>query len=397
MDRSERLGLEQVRSIWARPTRPAWHYLDVTLLLAAVALSVIGVLAVYAATSHRLVDAGLPASAHAARHGALAAAGAGVALLIMSIDYLRWRALTGVAWLLSLGLLAAVWAPLGQAARGAERWVDLGILTVQPAEFVKLAVIVAGAAWLARREDGPRIRDVLVVVLVTAIPVVLVAAQPDLGTAAVLAWLGAILLVVGRAQVRWLVGLGISAMVGLMVALESQLLRDYQVERITAFLRPDDPELYRTALYNTRQALIAMGVGGVHGQGFGQGMHTRLAYVPESSTDFILTVIGEEAGFVGTTVVLGLFAVLVLRAIWAAATAADLFGTLLCAGVAGLWFIHMAINVGMTLGLLPVVGLPLPFVSFGGSALLAAWIGVGIVESVRMRRHRLTARQPARA
>jgi rod shape determining protein RodA len=218
MDRTERLRLSEVTADWDRGTRPPLWRLDWTLLLVAAALSAIGVTAVFAATAPRLAAAGVPVWTSAARHAALAAVGMGLAIAVIAVDYRRWRPATGVLWLLGVALLVAVWSPLGQAAQGAQRWIQIGGVALQPAELAKLAVILAGAACLARCGGRPRARNLLLVGLLAAIPAGLVVAQPDLGTAIVLLWLAAVLLVAGRTPLRWLVGLAITGIVGLVVA-----------------------------------------------------------------------------------------------------------------------------------------------------------------------------------
>ncbi|MEX0591945.1 MAG: FtsW/RodA/SpoVE family cell cycle protein, partial [Nitriliruptoraceae bacterium] len=219
-----------------------------------------------------------------------------------------------------------------------------------------------------------------------SVPLLLVFAQPDLGTSIVFAWLLAVLFLVGGVAARWLFGLVSVSMVGLVYVLQSDVIQEYQLRRLTAFLDAGNPALAQGAAFHTRQSLIAIGSGQLSGKGLFQGTQTALAYVPENHTDFIFTVIGEEFGFVGTAAVVGLFGVIVWRALSIATHAKDLMGTLLATGVAGILLLQVFINIGMTIGIMPVTGIPLPFVSFGGTSLIVWFTMVGLLLNVHMRR-----------
>ncbi|MGH3441684.1 MAG: FtsW/RodA/SpoVE family cell cycle protein, partial [Nitriliruptorales bacterium] len=211
--------------------------------------------------------------------------------------------------------------------------------------------------------------------------------QPDFGTFIVFPWTAFVLLVVGGTKARWLVALGLLAVLGIVAVLRLGIieLEAYQVARLTSFLDPSNADP-RGSFYSTQQSLIAVGSGGFAGKGLLEGTQTNLSYVPENHTDFIFTVIGEEFGFLGGIVVLALFAVLLWRGLRIAAMAKDLFGTLIATGAVAIFTIQIFVNIGMTIGVSPVTGIPLPFVSYGGTSLIAGYLLVGLMLNVHMRR-----------
>jgi len=220
--------------------------------------------------------------------------------------------------------------------------------------------------------------------ILAAIPMLLVFIQPDFGTSIILATIMLAPLVVAGAKVRHLVILGLVAAVGIFGAFQLNIVKDYQIQRLTSFLDPQNDAL--SAGYNRLQAEIAIGSGGITGRGYLKGSQTNLNFVPAQRTDFIFTVIGEEFGFAGAMVLLGLFAILLWRAFRIALLAKDPFGTFVAVGVAAMFAIQLFINVGMTIGIMPITGIPLPFLSYGGSALIADFMGVGLLLSVYARR-----------
>jgi rod shape determining protein RodA len=265
-------------------------------------------------------------------------------------------------------------------------------MSLQPAELAKLAVVVGMALAVAERTEGSRRRrvgtvEVVLMLTIAGVPALLILAQPDLGTMLVLsATVVGVLAVAGVAR-TWLVGLGAGVVAAGAVVISSGVLKAYQVDRFLAFVKPNlDP---RGAGYNTTQARIAIGDGGVFGQGLFHGSQTRAGFVPEQHTDFIFTVAGEELGLVGAGLLIALFAVLLWRALRISLRAEDLFGRVAAAGIA-CWFAFQAFqNIGMCLGIMPVTGVPLPLVSYGGSSMFASLMAVGLLQNIHLRSTRL--------
>jgi rod shape determining protein RodA len=260
----------------------------------------------------------------------------------------------------------------------------MGSFQLQPSEFAKVVFIVCLAAYGAQHRgdlDGARLLRVLVI---GGVPMGLILLQPDLGTALVFVAVLLGVLLVGGARPRHLAVLVLLGAIGTAGVLQAGVLKQYQKDRLTAFLDPKgDPRL---SSYNLRQSEVAISAGGLTGQGLFKGTQTNLSYVPEQHTDFIFTVAGEELGFAGAAVLLALFAVVVWRTWRAAVLARDLPGTLLCVGVLCMLMFQIFENVGMTMGIMPITGIPLPSLSYGGSAMLASFVGVGLVLNVHMRR-----------
>jgi rod shape determining protein RodA len=384
-DRTWRMSRERVLERWTAGHAPIRH-VDVVLILAALSLTAIGVVVVYSATYHRLAWQDLPTTTFAVRQIVHAGVGIAAMIVLAVFDYRHLRTFAAAIYLLGLVLLGLVLTPLGATVSGAQRWIEVGAFQLQPAELAKVAVVIVLAALLHERKGDPGPLAVVVVLGLVAVPTALIVYQPDIGTAVVFPWIGFVLLLVAGTRARYLVGLALMAAGGLVAILRLELLEDYQLARLTAFLDPGNVELARTAAYNTNQSMIAIGSGGFAGKGFLEGTQTYLAYVPENHTDFIFTVVGEEFGFVGAAVVLSLFAVLLWRALRIAALSKDLFGTLVAVGAVAIITLQLFINVGMTIGIAPVTGIPLPFVSYGGTSLLAGYILVGLLLNVHMRR-----------
>lgn len=359
---------------------PWWVRIDYGLYLAPLALGVIGLLALYSATG-RAVEV----SYEAIRQASYLGAGLGLAILFTAVDYRVLYRLAPPLYLLGLAALGAVMVPgVGHAAKGAQRWISLGPLgTFQPSEVAKLVLVLVLARFLADRAGrrtpphagGGTVLEALVLM---GIPFVTIAMQPDLGTALVLVAVTLTMLFVAGARPIYLAGIVFAGLGALPSA-----LKDYQWDRILVFLHPDmDPA---GAGYNLMQSRTAIGSGGLWGSGVLQGYMSQNGFVPENWTDFVFTVVGEELGFIGCIGVVALFATLLLLVLRNAARSADLFGTLLCTGVAATLAFQVLVNTGMTVGLLPVVGIPLPFLSFGGSAALTNFASLGVVGSVALR------------
>lgn len=362
------------------PASPWWH-IDISPVLATIGLGIVGLLGIYSATRGR--DPENYITTVVERQSIFLAIGMVLVVAIVFVDY-RWLLrLAPLAFLTTVALLVLV-RLVGVKVKGAVSWFEFAGFRAQPSEFGKIGLIVAIAALLSRNNDGPLpLRSLIFIIVVACIPIGLVMLQPDLGTAMVMLAITAAMLMVGRAEGHHLIFLVLVAAVAIGLLMNSPLLADYQRARLQSFL---DPESNIEAAYNQEQAQIAVGNGGITGTGFGQGTQTKSGLVPEQQNDFIFTVIAEEFGFAGGTVVLGCYALLLWRLYRMARLAGDPFGSYLVTGVFAMFAFQMFQSIGMTMGIMPVTGIPLPFVSSGGSAVLASYIGVGIALSVHMRR-----------
>jgi rod shape determining protein RodA len=357
------------------------------------ALTAGGTLLVWAATEPALRQAGLDPHAYLKKAILWAALGFALMIATASMDYRRIRRLTPVIYALSLLLLLAVLA-VGQSVNGAKAWIELpGGFQVEPSEFAKLGLILSTAWLLSRRNDPsgrPRLRDAALAALAAAPLIVLVEREPALGVMLVLVFTLAGLIVVSGIRLYWVLALLAAVAGGVYAIARLHLLKGYQLTRLTSFLHPAQ-NLAGTG-YNGLQAKIAVSSGGLYGEGLFHGTFTGGNFVPSVQTDFIFTVAGEELGFVGSAIIVVLLAVIVFRAIRAAQLADDLFGMLVASGVA-IWFIFQSfVNIGMTIGIMPITGLPLPFISYGGSAIFADMIAIGLIQSIR--RHPPPPRYP---
>jgi rod shape determining protein RodA len=362
---------------------------DWPLFVVTCALAALGTVLVWAATEPALRQAGLDPHTYLKKAILWAVLGFVLMMVTACIDYRRIRRWTPVIYGLSLLLLAAVLVA-GQSVNGAKAWISVpGGFQVEPSEFAKLGLILSAAWLLSRRNDPsgrPRLRDAGFAALAAAPLIILVEREPALGVMLVLVFTLAGVVVVSGIRLYWVLGL-VAAAAGVIYAIAKlHLLKGYQLTRLTSFLHPSQ-DLAGTG-YNGLQAKIAVGSGGLHGEGLFHGTFTGGNFVPSVSTDFIFTVAGEELGFVGAAAIVALLGIVVFRAIRAAQIADDMFGMLVASGVA-IWFIFQTfVNVGMTIGIMPITGLPLPFVSYGGSAIFADMIAIGLVQSVR-RHHKL--------
>jgi len=282
---------------------------------------------------------------------------------------------------------------VGAVGMGAQRWIDLGVIRLQPSELMKIALVMALAAyydWLPTAQKSRPLWVILPVILILA-PVYLVLAQPDLGTAILLVTVGGLMMFL--AGVHWAYfGAVIAAGAGLVTLVVQsrgtpwQLLADYQYRRIDTFIDPSTDPL--GAGYHITQSKIALGSGGWTGRGFMQGTQSQLNFLPEKHTDFIFTTLAEELGFLGGASLLALYSLIILFCVLSALALKDRFSSLLTLGVAVNFFLYFAVNMSMVMGLAPVVGVPLPLVSYGGSAMLALLIGFGLVQSAHVHRPR---------
>ena len=364
-----------------------WRRLDWTLIGAGLALSVIGALLVYSATRGKFLDAGLDPQSYLKKHILNLAIGLVLAFLVSRFDYRLLRAYTPILYGVSVFGLLVVLSPLGRTINGAHAWIVLPAgFTIQPSEFAKIAIILGMSMLLAEKRDAesePRDIDIVYSLAVAGIPMALVMLQPDLGTVMVTACAVLGVIAVSGARARWLVGILAGGVLVAFVAIHVGLLDKYQIARLTVFTDPAaDP---KGIGFNTQQARIAIGSGGIFGQGLFNGAQTQGRFVPENQTDFVYSVAGEELGFIGAVVIVLLLGILLWRAIRIALRASDLFGRLVATGIT-CWIAFQAFeNIGMNLGIMPVTGVPLPFVSYGGTSMFANWIAIGLLINVHMR------------
>jgi rod shape determining protein RodA len=356
--------------------------LDWVLLLTVLALSFIGTLLVWSASR------GAGSHTYVAKQLLNIVIGLILLALVSVLDYRQLRLYAPLLYVVSLlGLLAAL-TPLGTPVNGSKSWITLPAgFQIEPSEFGKLAIILMSAMFLseARHAGGrPGLRAVALTVGCAIVPIALVEKEPDLGVAIIMLLLLAGLIALSGLRLHWLAALAAAGALTVLAVFKLHLLHAYQLHRLTSFVNPTaDPT---GAGYNAAQAKIAVGSGGLTGQGLFHGGLIGGNFVPEQHTDFIFAVAGEELGFVGCAVIIGLLAILLLRALRIAARADDQFGMLVASGVA-IWFaVQSFINIGMTVGIMPVTGLPLPFVSYGGSAMFADMIAIGALMTVH--RHR---------
>ena len=361
--------------------------LDWVLMLATLGLVALGTLLVWSATTHRdALTLGDP-TAYLQKQLVNVAIGLVLMVMVLATDH-RWvRILAPLVYLASVAGLVLVLV-MGTTINGSRSWLMLGGLSIQPAEFAKLAVVIGMALLVAERAEGSWRRrvgsvDVIGMLAIAALPASLILMQPDLGTMLVLSATVFGVLAISGAPRAWLGMLLAVGVTGAAFAVLAGVLRDYQIDRFMAFTNPAlDP---RGAGYNVEQARTAVGNGGVFGQGLFNGSQTRSGFVPEQHTDFIFTVAGEELGLAGAGLVIALLAVVIWRALAISADTDDMFGRIAAAGIA-CWFGFQAFqNIGMCLGIMPVTGVPLPFVSYGGSSVFASMLAVGLLQNIHLR------------
>ena len=363
-----------------------WRDLDWILLIAAVALSLMGSLLVWSASRADLASESDPQS-YLKRH----LINIGVALVLgfiaSRINYRLLRAYTPVVYVASMVLLLVPFVPgLGVTIAGARAWIDVPLgLTIQPSEFAKITVILMMAALLSERrdrEEEPSAQDVLLALAGAALPTAIILVQNDTGTVLILAAVSLSIVAVSGVRTRWLVGLIGAAILGVLASIQLGLLQEYQVDRLTSFINPNED--VSASAYNANQAAIAIGGGGLDGYGLFEGPQTQGNFVPVNESDFIFTVAGEELGFLGSALLIAFMAVILWRAVLIAWKADDLYGRLVATGVAAWLAFQMFENIGMTLGIMPITGIPLPFVSAGGTSMMATWIALGLLQTVRL-------------
>jgi rod shape determining protein RodA len=359
--------------------------IDPLLLAAVVGLAAVGLAMIYSATYHRLDAQGADTLRFVNRQGIALVIGLVAMGAVMCCDYRLYRVWAPLLYAVAAVMLV-ITAATGTTVNASRAWIVFGGFQFQPAEIAKPALILMLATLFhERRESALGLRALLEALAIASVPMVLILAQPDLGTAIVFLAITFGVLLLARVKVRYLVALALIGVCSLAGAYQLNILKQYQVERLTTFFDSGAVDL-QGAGYNVNQAQIAVGSGQLTGQGYLQGTQTSLSYVPENHTDFIFTVVAEELGFLGAMVLLGLFALVLWRCLRIAASSRDTFGTLITGGVVAVFSFQLFINVGMSIGIMPVTGLPLPFVSYGGTSLIGSLIMVGLVQNVHMRR-----------
>ena len=379
---SQRQGFRRTRS-----THSFWGF-DPILTLAVGLLLFIGTLLVYAATRDWYAANGLDPQYYLKRHVINIFIGILLAWGTTVIDYRMLRAYTPIVWGLGvIGLTAVLIPGLGSEVNGAQAWIPLpGGFQIQPAELAKISIIVGMSMLLSEyrhENDEPTNRDVIQALLIAAIPVGLIVLQPDMGTVFIISISVVAMIGASGAPIRWVVGLLLVALLGGFGATKLGVINDYQVNRLQSFVDPNADS--QGAGYQLRQARITVGSGGFLGTGLFNGPQTNGRFVPEQQTDFIFTVAGEQLGFLGSGFILLLYLTIIMRAFSIARRSTDAFGRMVCVGVLS-WFAFQTFeNIGMTLGLMPMTGVPLPFLSYGGSSMFATLIGFGLLQNVYAR------------
>jgi len=360
--------------------RRLWEQLDDRLVILTVALMVIGIANLFSATIN-MPGEGIP---FYLRQLLWFGIGALLGLSVFVIDYRYYEEFAYPFYLLVLVIVLCVLI-YGLIVGGGQRWIKMGVFYFQPSELMKIALILALARYFARheRKDGYRLRDLFIPAIITMVPALLIVKQPDLGTAMVMLFI--FFSIVLFVRIRFRSFLIICTAIFLATPIFWFILKDYQRTRILTLLNPHMDPL--GAGYHIIQSEIAVGSGGIWGKGFLQGSQYKLHFLPEHHTDFIFAVLGEEWGFIGCSVVLTLYAALILWGLTRGVSTQDRYGSIIALGVTAMIFWHVVINVGMVLGMMPVVGLPLPLLSYGGSSVVVTLIGIGLLLNVRARRH----------
>jgi rod shape determining protein RodA len=379
---SQRQGFRRMRM-----NHSFWGF-DPILTVAVGLLLFIGTLLVYAATRDWYAASGLDPEYYLKRHVINIVIGILLAWGTTVIDYRMLRAYTPVVWGLGvIGLTAVLIPGIGSEVNGAQAWIPLpGGFQIQPAELAKISIIVGMSMLLSEyrhENDEPTSRDVLQALLIAALPVGLILLQPDMGTVFIISISVVAMIGASGAPTRWVVGILLVALLGGFGATKLGVIKEYQVKRLQSFVDPNADS--QGAGYQLRQARITVGSGGFLGTGLFDGPQTSGRFVPAQQTDFIFTVAGEQLGFLGSGFILLLYLTIFMRAFAIARRSTDAFGRLVCVGVLS-WFAFQTFeNIGMTLGLMPMTGVPLPFMSYGGSSMFANLIGFGLLQNVYAR------------
>ena len=368
-----------------------WRHLDPILLVCAVAISLVGVLMVYSATRNgvgpdKLATGSPHNQAFLLKQGGFVVIGVFTMVMVASIDYRKYRDWIVPIYVVICLMLALVVSPLGSTSKGAQSRFEFAGFQLQPSEVAKVVLIVALASLFAAWKSDIDLRRLGMALAVAGLPMALIMLQPDLGTALVFIAITVAMFVTAGVRGRYLAALTVVGVIGVAVILQSSVLQTYQRDRLTTFL--DTSHATASAAYNVNQSQTTIANGGIWGKGLFKGPQTQLGYVPEQQTDFIFTVMAEELGFAGAATLLALYAIVIWRTWRAAQLARDQLGTLICVGVLAMFVFQVFESVGMTMGIMPVTGIPLPFMSYGGSSTIACFMAIGLVLNVHMHRFR---------
>jgi rod shape determining protein RodA len=374
---------------------PAWRHVDVALVVATAAISALGVLMVYSTTRTPLAVAGDNPQSEMKKQAIYAVVGMAAFVVTVFFDYKRFLSWAPVLYAGSLVLLLATLA-VGRAELGATSWIQVGSIQVEPSEIVKVTLVLSLAALLANQKGAVSGRVLLLVLALSVLPFLLIYKQDALGSAMVLAVVMVGMLLMAGTRGRHMVALTLVAVLAIGGALQLGVLKQYQKDRLTTFLTAPSGvarsgasatnPYAATIEYNLDQSKAAIADGGLWGKGLFKGLVTNLSYVPNQSTDFIFTAVAEQFGFAGSALLLALFLFVIWRSARAAVMSRDLAGTLICVGLLSMLAFQAFENVGMTMGIMPVAGITLPFMSYGGSSMVVDWVAVGLVVNVSMRR-----------
>ena len=362
------------------PLRP-----DLVLVLTYIAISAIGLLMVYSATAPRLEARNLDPAGELRTQAIFVVIGFIVFAVMSTVDLVELKGFAGPIYLASLVPLVLVLTALGESEGIAQRWIQFGPVQFQPSELAKIAVILMVAVLISNAEVPLKWDTVGRVVVIVGVPALLIFRQPDLGTTLVFAMVVLAMLFVGGATMRQLGFLFVATVVGTVGIFQLNIIKAYQVTRLTAFIDPESHSL--DATYNQVQSEIAIGSGGLFGKGLFEGSQTNLQFVPVQSSDFIFTAVGEQFGFIGSAIVIALFGVLLFRLLMIAMSARSRFAFLVTIGIASMLAFHIFVNIGMTIRIMPITGLPLPFMSAGGTVFVALSASLGLAHSAWIRRN----------
>ena len=357
---------------------------DLMLVIPYLLLTALGLVMIYTASAPRLEEAGVSPTRELEQQAAFVLVGFAAFAIVSVINLSVVRPWVPALYLGSVVTLILVLSPLGSAVKGAQRWIQLGPIRFQPSEIAKLAVILGLAMLLSAAARPMKWDRVARAVLIVVVPAVLIFLQPDLGTMLTFGFIAGVMVFVAGATWRQMAALIVAGLVTTVAVFQAGVIKTYQITRLTAFL--DETSDVLNTQYNQFQSQIAIGTGGLFGKGLFNGTQTNLRFVPEQSSDFIFTAVGEQLGFAGSLFVLVTFGLIIWRVLVAAANARDRFGQLAATGVAALVAFHVFVNVGMTIRVMPVTGLPLPFMSSGGTVFVVMSVALGMAHSVWMRR-----------
>ncbi len=361
--------------------RDLWRNFDFWLFGAVMFMSIFGVMMIQSAIAGNEVLAEA-----VSRQPIFLGVGTILLLVMAAIDYHYWGSLARFMYIFAIVSLLIIYV-VGEARFGSARWLDTGVILIQPSEIVKILMVMVLADFFARNQDKPRdFRWIAESLIMTMGVVIWILLQPNLSTSIVILVIWFSLLWICGLPLKYL---AIMAVLGLvLVAIAFPLMEDYQQARIVNFLFPD-PEARHGETYNVEQALITIGSGGWFGQGYGEGTQVQLRFLKVRHTDFIFSAMAEEFGFVGTTFIMGVFLFIIWRCMQIGKNASDLYGSLIAYSYAIMILFQGAVNIGVNLNVVPVSGLPFPFLSYGGSSLLSTILGIGLVESVSLRKNRI--------